>query len=46
MRRAAVLLCGTVFLNNVKGMHSRIYFSHTTLIWNVEGNEIYPEKSA
>jgi hypothetical protein len=29
MRRAAVLECGTVFLNNVRGVHSKIYFSHT-----------------
>jgi hypothetical protein len=29
MRRAAVQECGTVFLNNVRGAHSMIYFSHT-----------------
>jgi hypothetical protein len=29
MRRAAVQECGTVFLNNVRGVHSMIYFSHT-----------------
>jgi hypothetical protein len=29
MRRAAVQECGTVFLNNVRGVHSKIYFSHT-----------------
>jgi hypothetical protein len=29
MRRAAVLECGTVLLNNVRGVHSKIYFSHT-----------------
>jgi len=29
MRRGAVQECGTVFLNNVRGGHSKIYFSHT-----------------
>jgi hypothetical protein len=32
MRRAAMQAmqeCGTVFLNNVRGVHSMIYFSHT-----------------
>jgi hypothetical protein len=28
-RRAAVQECGTVCLNNVGGVHSKIYFSHT-----------------
>jgi hypothetical protein len=29
MRRAAGQECGRVFLNNVRGVHSTIYFSHT-----------------
>ncbi len=29
MRRAAVQECGIVFWNNVRGVHSMIYFSHT-----------------
>ncbi len=29
IRRAAVQECGTVFLNNVRGVHCKIYFSHT-----------------
>jgi hypothetical protein len=31
MRRAAVQKCGTVFLNNVRGVHSIIYFSHINI---------------
>jgi hypothetical protein len=29
MRRAAVQECGTIFWNNVRGLHSKIYFSCT-----------------
>jgi hypothetical protein len=29
IRGAAVQECGTVFFNNVRGVHSKIYFSHT-----------------
>jgi len=29
MRRVAVQECRTVFLNIVRGVHSKIYFSHT-----------------
>jgi hypothetical protein len=29
MRRPAVQECGTFFKNNVRGVHSKIYFSHT-----------------